>query len=857
VIAGAVFAPEQVKAGTVNFSIRYQDTMVIDTVEWDLDNVTPHFTNVQNTADTESGVQVEISSTNGNKVSFIDAKSVLAVLTAIDRNNDAFSISDLQYWGGGLDSFIVNCFDILGVTNACSDWSYRLNGVTAPAVEDQILSDGDTVFFFFGPANRITLGNNVINSGHTFFATAESYSYVHNTWVAYEEGSVGVSLYNEDGGVPIDGNFNTIILESKPATDTGRVEFGFTASGEYGIGIVESGYWPIVNFTIVDLIPSIISPGSPYVAPVEQSAELNRENAEIFLLNHQDEVGSFGESVVFTDWAAIAIAALEGEENTALIEYLLSDPSSGNEVTDYERRSMALLAMGLNPYSATETNYIQKIVDAFDEEQIGDVNHINDDIFGLLVLVKSGYTTEDLVVSQTIEYILSQQEDLGSWDSVDMTAAAVQALALVSSYEGVSEALTEAEAYLQNIQSGSDGGFGNIYSTSWAVQAIAALGQDSATWVRAGNTPETYFAAMQAVDGGFEIDSDDGLRLWATSYAIPAILGKSWGDILVQVEAVEEIDGYALVNGQKVYAQVFIPEDAAVTLSQGEWDGTTVTTDSAESLEEAIEVMEGESIAELGVQGVVDVFVGEDVALVFDREIVISIPVFSSPGTLLYVYSLSAFYAEYQYEGQCAVGENSLCVIGAKHLSRFVAVANMLEIPQIVEVVEEEAGSSKEEIAVVYAQVSLVLDQVVKELEVISQKVATLAAAERTFAENTDLSPVAIGDAEQSQDDKKDASATATSDKEEDDTNVLSAIDLSQPGITDPELLVAGVGLESIADQLPQDSSNGLVLGIFLGGFTIVWLFGLYLFIRFMQQRKARSIVPTIPSDIVSPEGQN
>ena len=113
-----------------------------------------------------------------------------------------------------------------------------------------------------------------------------------------------------------------------------------------------------------------------------------------------------------------------------------------------------------------------------------------------------------------------------------MTAAAIQALAPLSSLPDVSAALTKAEAYLR-AQQQTNGGFGTSFSTSWALQAIAALGQSGSSWTSGGLTPNDYLASLQQLDGGIEpTTSGSDARVWATAYAVPAGLGKTWNSLL-------------------------------------------------------------------------------------------------------------------------------------------------------------------------------------------------------------------------------------------------------------------------------------------------------------------------------------
>jgi len=202
-------------------------------------------------------------------------------------------------------------------------------------------------------------------------------------------------------------------------------------------------------------------------------------------------------------------------------------------LTDNERHAMALLALGQNPYSFYGADYITPIVNSFDGTQFGDPSYVNDDIFALIPLASAGYTASDTIIAKDIVFVVSKQTPNGSWDkSPDMTAAAVQALEPFSSASGVSAALASASTYLANAQ-GSDGGWGNIFSSSWAAQAMSALG---VTWTKNGKTVADYFAAQQAADGAALSSSETPQnRIWATSYAIPAVLQRPWSAIMRSV----------------------------------------------------------------------------------------------------------------------------------------------------------------------------------------------------------------------------------------------------------------------------------------------------------------------------------
>src|SRR3989338_1464046 len=252
-----------------------------------------------------------------------------------------------------------------------------------------------------------------------------------------------------------------------------------------------------------------------------------------YLANLQDSDGSFDESFL-TDWIAVAFgSAGAGSAQDALRQYLLSNSLALSSVTDYQRHAMALMALGINPYSGTATDYVSPIVAAFDGTQIGSASLVNDDIFALFPLPNAGYTAGDVIIKKTIEFILGKQLANGSWEgSVDLTAAAIQALTPFSPVSGVNAAIASAKDYLRNAQ-GADGGWENSFSTSWAIQAIHALGESLSSWQKNGNSPMNSLALAQQQDGGVELTSaSEATRMWATAYAIPAALGKPWNDIL-------------------------------------------------------------------------------------------------------------------------------------------------------------------------------------------------------------------------------------------------------------------------------------------------------------------------------------
>lgn len=299
------------------------------------------------------------------------------------------------------------------------------------------------------------------------------------------------------------------------------------------------------------------------------SAAFSVPQALAFLSLKQNANGSYGTASI-TDWVAIAFAAQDpGSAKMKLRNYLLTANPGASSVTDYERHAMALMALNINPFNGTSIDYIAPIVSAFDGTQIGNASLVNDDVFALFPLLKAGYGTSDVLIQKSVAFIVSKQLPNGSWEnSVDVTAASVQALADAQSLPGVTDALTKAEAYLR-AQQQSNGSLGNSFSTSWSLQAIAALGDSASGWMLSGKTPLDYLASIQVGDGGVDASASVDDRAWATAYAVPGALGKTWNSLL---------SSFSKPSGQTTEQQAATTQQSATT--------TATTTPAATSTPE-------------------------------------------------------------------------------------------------------------------------------------------------------------------------------------------------------------------------------------------------------------------------------
>lgn len=286
-----------------------------------------------------------------------------------------------------------------------------------------------------------------------------------------------------------------------------------------------------------------------------EEKKFNTEKAFEFLIHNQKEDGSFGLNM-YTDWATIALASSPSylENKIKLIKYYSSNKLSGELLTDYERYSIAIMSLGLNPYQMHGENYIEKITNFFDGQQFGLIEEINDDIFALIVLQNAGFSKDEEIIQKTIEFILKRQKANGSWnDNIDLTAATIQALAFNQTEENVRSALAKAKEYLKEKQT-EDTFWGNNFSNAWAMQGILALGEDPILWTKNNKNISDYLAQNQNEDGSLTTFSNENIenKFWEISYILTSLSNKTWNQIMQKFEKENIKNPDALKNKEKV-----------------------------------------------------------------------------------------------------------------------------------------------------------------------------------------------------------------------------------------------------------------------------------------------------------------
>ncbi len=518
---------------STNLMIRYQDQIILN-----------------------QGVHLPTSSTytyhNKNEEEILttttDKITVLGLLSSLDQTEINFNLSDVEYyesaWGNG---FYVKCIDVVledeSTKNACQNWQYIVDSIYPSTGMDQyeLSEEGQNIYLYFGDRYQITTDKNEYTPLEQITANLYEFDYLNGVYSSSTSALDQLDLYQANPDWT-----NTVFVSSTVGENSQVLFTAPETEGNYNIGFNSyDWYWPYnsieikSNETGEDGGDTGGTGSGGYTPPPDTFI-----NDAFSFLNLKIKNGNFFDNPIYTDWAAIAYASNSGNssQKSSIIDYLLANPITGDTITDYERRAMALMAMRKSPYNSTNINYIQKIVNSFDGTQIGNNNLFNDDVFGLITLLNAGYNYEDQIISKSTEFIISKQNNIdGGFGGTDLTAATIQALMILNSSNAtIINTIDSAKNYLKTMQTNNAGFKSNsndttesVFSTSWSLQAIYALGENESDWKNNNNKPSDYLQSEQKNDGGLLTTKEsEQSRVWATSYAIPAYLNKTWDNIL-------------------------------------------------------------------------------------------------------------------------------------------------------------------------------------------------------------------------------------------------------------------------------------------------------------------------------------
>lgn len=226
------------------------------------------------------------------------------------------------------------------------------------------------------------------------------------------------------------------------------------------------------------------------------------------------------------------------------------------KVLSLAKSILAFRAAGQDPSQLTgpdgsQRDLVDDLLAYFDGGQFGKAEAVNDDIWAVIALNSHGYTGHE--VADALDRIAAAQRPNGGVPhsvtsasaSTDNTAAAVMAAAPHD--RGMF--LDNARSYLVDAQiQGSDGKAcwpnqpsltnpsASPESTSWALQAVVALGEDPLAWSVDGRSPIACLLAFQNDDGGFGPSASNTL---ATYQAVTALAWAPYGSLQSPTETLQ------------------------------------------------------------------------------------------------------------------------------------------------------------------------------------------------------------------------------------------------------------------------------------------------------------------------------
>ena len=251
---------------------------------------------------------VDINDSNGVSHG-VNAESVLSLVYAADLADDTWSISDLTFYDS-FGSFYVKCIDY-GGGEKCDNWQYVVDG-TSPfsSIDQSILTGGEEVYLYFGNPHQVVLSSSSVEVSQSFQATAQKYDYENDVWEPLTGVTIGITQPN-----PSDA-FNPTEVLTQAVDGSGVANFIVANTGSYNVGIKEDFYFPTVPLTITSASASGGGGGgggggsSGGSSSSSQSSGSTSElpnfdiiDAVQFLQEQINEDGSFGSSLLYTDWA--------------------------------------------------------------------------------------------------------------------------------------------------------------------------------------------------------------------------------------------------------------------------------------------------------------------------------------------------------------------------------------------------------------------------------------------------------------------------------------------------------------------------------------------------------------------------
>ncbi len=231
-------------------------------------------------------------------------------------------------------------------------------------------------------------------------------------------------------------------------------------------------------------------------------------------------------------WVTMALAATGQSPDITYLKTL-----ARSSTTDYESSILAITAVGKDPRTFIGDDLIAKLESFSKEHQLGDIELLNDDIFGILAFSSSGMAPSNQYISDSVQYLRSHQLPNGGWgyattagSDTNTTAAAIMALRSAG-VPATDPAILTAISYLKSTQN-PDGGYpydpSQAYSSAsdsssdaWVISALTSVGEHPSLTHLTSLIDPQGFAHYTSLE-----DAPTSFTPVSTAYALIALSGK-------------------------------------------------------------------------------------------------------------------------------------------------------------------------------------------------------------------------------------------------------------------------------------------------------------------------------------------
>ncbi|MFH1855442.1 MAG: prenyltransferase/squalene oxidase repeat-containing protein [bacterium] len=243
-----------------------------------------------------------------------------------------------------------------------------------------------------------------------------------------------------------------------------------------------------------------------------------------------------------TAWSMMAFASAGVDPSSvkspqnSLVDYELSRACDYIADTDIERAVMALSSAGVD-LSVSGCDLENRLIGLVDPASGKIGNSLISTIFGVFALKSQNLGIPDM----TYDYIVSEQQPSGGWDSgwgteSNITAQSIQSLAILAPNFNV-DPIMKAKDYLKSLQI-EGGGIKysgdpwvtspDAFSDAYTLQAIYSLGESPQNefWMKGGHSVLEHLLSYQKEDGSFYFSSDpwgDSTPVWTTAIVLPSL----------------------------------------------------------------------------------------------------------------------------------------------------------------------------------------------------------------------------------------------------------------------------------------------------------------------------------------------